>query len=300
MVVFSRVLSIFILVVVGFIARKTKILDSSLVKGLAGLILNIAIPFTIIASFDRSIPTSAMPDLLRMALWAIAIHAFGILGSSALYRRQPAAERKVLTYITVFSNCGFMGFPVTESVFGKIGVMYASIFVIIFQIFIWTYGIYLFSGQSGKDQMRHAILNPGNISVIIGLFLWLLPFSLPDALTTAIANLSNLTTPLSMIVVGATLAEVPIEGILKGKALWFGTAVRLIAMPLAVFGIMRILGFQDLPAKVAAFLTAMPAAAQTVIFAERYQADVSLASRIVFLTTVLSALTIPVFALFLA
>lgn len=299
MVVFSRVLSIFILVVVGFAARKSKILDGPMVKGLAGLILNVAIPFTIIASFDRSIPSSAMPDLLRMALWAVAIHAFGILFSWVLYRKTSVAERKVLTYITVFSNCGFMGFPVTESVFGKIGVMYASIFVIIFQIFIWTYGIYLFSGRSGKDQLMRAIINPGNISVVIGLTLWLLPFSLPDALTTAISNLSNLTTPLSMIVVGATLAEVPIKGILKGGALWFGTAIRLIAMPLAVFGIMSLFGFRDLPAKVAAFLTSMPAAAQTVIFAERYQADVPLASRVVFLTTVLSAITIPIFALFL-
>ena len=299
MVVFSRVLSIFILVVVGFAARKSKILDGPMVKGLAGLILNVAIPFTIIASFDRSIPSSAMPDLLRMALWAVAIHAFGILFSWALYRNMSVAERKVLTYITVFSNCGFMGFPVTESVFGKIGVMYASIFVIIFQIFIWTYGIYLFSGRSGKDQLMRAIINPGNISVVIGLTIWLLPFSLPDALTTAISNLSNLTTPLSMIVVGATLAEMPIKGILKGGVLWFGTAIRLIAMPLAVFGIMSLFGFHDLPAKVAVFLAAMPAAAQTVIFAERYQADVSLASRIVFLTTVFSAITIPIFALFL-
>ena len=127
MAVFSRVLSIFILIVIGYAARKVKAMNQSLISGLSGFILNVAIPFTILASFDRNIPKSALPDLGKTALWAIALHGFAIAAASLAYRKFPDSERKVLSYVTVFANCGFMGFPVVESVFGKIGVMYASI-----------------------------------------------------------------------------------------------------------------------------------------------------------------------------
>lgn len=296
MEVFSRVLSIFILMVVGYAARKAKAMDQSLVRGLSGFILNVAIPFTIIASFDRTIPRSALSDLAAVGLWAAAILTVSILLASLLYRKFPDDRRKVLSYVTVFSNCGFMGLPVVESAFGKIGVMYASIFVIIFQTFVWTYGVSLYQGVAEKGQLKRALLNSGNIAVVAGIFVWLLPFELPGAVQTSIVTLSALTTPLSMIVVGATLADVPLRGLLSGVDLWIGTAMRIVVLPAALYGVMRLFGIGGLPAKVAAFLTAMPAAAQSVIFAERYGANAALASRTVFVSTVLSVLTLPVFA----
>jgi predicted permease len=300
MVVFSKVVSIFILVVVGYVARKAKAMDRTLISGLSGFILNVAIPFTVLASFDRSIPRSAMPDLFVVALWALAIHALSIIVARFAYAKTEDGDRKVLSYVTVFSNCGFMGFPVAESVFGKIGVMYGSIYVIVFQTFVWTYGVALFSGiKGGGAQIRKALFNPGNAAVLIGLGIWLLPFDLPSSITSSISTLSTLTTPLSMLVVGATLAEVPVKGLLKGKELWIGTFARLALIPLVFYGIMRLTGFTSLPGRLAIFLASMPAAAQTVIFAERYKADVGLASRMVFVSTVLSALTIPVFAILL-
>ncbi len=298
--VISRVMAIFVLILVGYIARKAKVMDKALVKGLSGFILNVAIPFTVIASFDRSIPKSSLPDLLKTGFWAIVLHSIAIVFSSMVYRKLADPERKVLSYGTVFSNCGFMGFPVVASVYGKVGVMYASIYVVVFQTFIWTYGVALYSGGKAWGQLKKAFLNPGIISVIIGALLWLAPFDLPSFLGDSIAFMSDLTTPLSMVVVGASLAEVPLKGLIKGWELWLGTGVRILVIPLAGLAILTILGINNLPARVAVFLTAMPVAAQSVMFAERYDADVGLASRLVFVTTVLSALTIPLFALALA
>lgn len=300
MEVFSRVFSIFILMVVGYVARKAKAIDKVLVRGLSGFIINVAIPFTIIVSFDRSIPRSAMPDLARVGFWAVLILGASAVIATVIFRRFPDDKRKVLSYVTVFSNCGFMGFPVAASVFGKIGVMYASIYVIVFQIFIWTYGVNLFMGKSGKSQLRQALLNSGNIAVLLGMALWLLPFELPGAVQDSIVILSQMTTPLSMIVVGATLVDIPLRGLFSGLELWIGTLIRIVIIPAALFGIMRLFGIGGLPAKVAAFLTAMPAAAQLVIFAERYGANVALASRMVFVSTVLSVITLPVFAVLFA
>ncbi len=293
----SRVMAVFLLIVIGYTARKAKVLDKNLVRGISGFILNVAIPFTVIAGFDRSIPKTALPDLLSTGLWAIILHSVAIVLSTLAYRKLPDVERKVISYGTVFSNCGFMGFPVVASTYGKIGVMYASIYVVVFQTFIWTYGVALFSGGKAWAKLAKALINPGIISVAIGAVLWFLPFDLPVFMSDAIGFMSDLTTPLSMVVVGASLAEVPLKGLAEGWELWLGTAARIVLMPLISLGIIKILGINDLPAKVAVFLTAMPVAAQSVMFAERYEADVGLASRLVFVTTVLSALTIPLFAL---
>lgn len=298
--VISRVMAIFVLILVGYIARKAKVMDKALVKGLSGFILNVAIPFTVIASFDRSIPKSSLPDLLKTGFWAIVLHSLAIIVSSLVYKKLADPERKVLSYGTVFSNCGFMGFPVVASVYGKVGVMYASIYVVVFQTFIWTYGVALFSGNKAWGQLKKALLNPGIFAVVIGAVLWFLPFDLPSFMGDSIAFMSDLTTPLSMVVVGASLAEVPIKGLVKGWELWLGTGFRILVIPLAGLAILTVLGTNNLPARVAVFLTAMPVAAQSVMFAERYNADVGLASRLVFVTTVLSAFTIPLFALALA
>jgi hypothetical protein len=290
----SRVVSIFLLLVVGFVAQKRKILDANGINSISSLVLRIFLPFTIISSFDKSISLSTAGNLLKVAIFAIGVHVLAIFISKLAYSRFPDAKRKILTYITVFSNCGFMGFPVAESVFGKIGLMYASIYVMVFNIFVWTYGIALLStGKEKRNIWYSVLLNPGNIAFAIGFTLWILPFEIPETLNYAVLLLGNCTTPLSMIVVGATLANLGIKGLLSGTEVWIGSIMRLFIMPALVLLLFILTGIRSDAAKVANFLVAMPAAAQTVIFAERYDADVALASRIIFITTVLSAITIP-------
>lgn len=298
--ILSRIISIFLLLVVGFVARKKKILDPSSIRAITNFVLFISIPFTIIASFDRSVPFSAAADLLKVALLAVAIHGFSILFSKLAFGRMPDARRKILTYTTVFSNCGFMGFPVAESLFGRTGLMYASIYVMVFNIFVWTYGIALISKGSaearGPTRVKDIFFNPGNVAVAVGFVVWVLPRALPESINYAISLISASTTPLSMIVVGSTLAGLSFRGLFANGAAWVGSSVRLLIMPLLFFAVSRLLGLHDEATSVTNFMVAMPAAAQTVIFAERYDADVPLASSIVFLTTVLSALTIPLAA----
>lgn len=292
----SRIISIFLMGLAGYVARKIKVLDRQATSGISAFILNITLPLMIIGSFDRSVPRSALPELGMTALWAVGIHALAILLSTLVFRKMEGKASKVLRYVTVFSNCGFMGFPVIESIFGKEGLMYASVFVLVFQVFLWTYGVFLFSGASIRGTLKKALLNPGTASVAIGILLWVAPFELPSAVTEAAGMLGSTTTPLSMIVVGASLADAPLKGIFSGWEPWIGTAMRLLVMPALVFGFLGITGQGGMPAKVSAILAAMPAAAQTVIFAEKHQADVTLASRIVFLSTVFSAITIPFLA----
>jgi len=300
----SRIISIFLLLVVGYISRKAKVLDADGIRSISNFVLSVALPFTIISSFDRTIPLSAVSDLLKVALYAIEVHIIAILVSRLLFAKMPDGKRKILTYVTVFSNCGFIGFPIAQSVFGHIGIMYTSIYVMIFNVFSWTYGIALLSGNKGGGKtpfrVKNVVFNPGNVAVVLGVIIWLLPFSLPETINYGILLVGNCTTPLSMIVVGATLAGLDLKSLFSGAEVWVGTLMRLIIMPIIIYFIMRVLKENNVSAKLTNLLVTMPAAAQVVIFAERYDTEVSLASSIVFVSTVLSAITIPLAARFIA
>ena len=298
----SRIFSIFLLMAVGYGARKEKLLDENGIRAVSNLVLNIALPCTIISSFDRSIPFSAAKDLIKVAIYAIAIHGISIALSEILFSKMERTKQKILIYATVFSNCGFMGFPLAESIFGHSSLMYVSIYVMIFNIFTWSYGVALLSrGENGdqrtkKTQIKDMLLNPGIIAVAIGFVLWILPFSMPQTISYAVVLIANCTTPLSMIVVGATLASLGVKGLFSGIEVWIGSFMRLLVLPILVIIFMKISKQNDFPMQIASLLAAMPAAAQTVIFAERHDADVLLASKIVFISTVLSAVTIPIVA----
>jgi predicted permease len=295
-VVLEKILSIFVIMAIGFAAKKFKAVDAGFLRGLSGFMVNIALPFAFVASLDRSIPKSVLPELATMALWSFAIHFASIGFATVAYRRFPESQRKVLSFITVFTNCAFMGLPVSQSIAGSKGMMFASIYNVAYMILIYTYGLSLFQETAEKGRLKKIFLNPGIIAITIGIILWFLPFSLPGFFLESVGLMAKLQTPLAMFIVGANIANISLKRFLPGKALLVAVAVRLILIPLAVYGVIRLTGSTGLAPGIALVLTAMPAGAQTVVVAESVGADSSFASEVVFATTILSVLTIPLFA----
>ena len=294
--IFEKILSIFLIMAVGFIAKKTRAVDASFLRGMSAFMMNIALPFAFLASLDRSIPKSALPELGKMALWSIAIYTVEILFATIAYRNFPENQRKVLSFITVFANSAFIGLPVAQSIAGTRGLMFASIYNLLYGALIYTYGVSLFQKKAEPGQWKKVLLNPGIIATLIGIVLWLLPFSLPSFLLESIGLMAKLQTPLAMFVVGANIANIPIGKALLGKPIFISVAVRLVALPLAVYGVIRMTGAQGTAPQIALLLTAMPAAAQSVVISEQYDGDSTFASEVVLATTVLSIITIPLFA----
>lgn len=294
--ILEKILSIFVIMAIGFVARKVKAVDAGFLRGLAAFMINIALPFAFIAALDRSIPKSVLPELGLMALWSVAIHVGSILLASVLYRRFPENQRKILSFITVFTNCAFMGLPVAQGVAGTRGVMFASIFNLVYGILIYTYGVSLFQEKKEPGQWKKVLLNPGIIAIFIGIILWFLPFSLPAFLLESTSLMAKLQTPLAMFIVGANIANIPMARIVPGKTLLLAVAVRLVGIPLAVYGLIRLTGATGIAPQISLLMTAMPAGAQTVVMAEKMNGDSGFASEVVFATTILSIFTIPVFA----
>lgn len=292
-VVFNQVIVLFLVLLIGFIARKKNILSAEINKGLTEFLVNVTMPLTIISSFNQEYPESALLNAGKIFLLSTLIHLLSIFIGRLLYRKSEDNIKKVLWFTAVFSNCGFMGIPVMESIYGKIGVFYSSIYIIPFNIFIWTFGQVLFSGVREKKMVKNAFINPGIIGVLVGFIVYLLPFELPYVLTNVIDMMGSLTTPLAMIIIGSTLAGIEFREVFKGFSVYYGTFVRLLLIPFITLAFLKVIGIDGDVLGVCFISSAMPAAANTVIFAEKFSGDSVFASRVVFLTTSLSIVTIP-------
>lgn len=293
---FQKILSIFAIMALGFAAMRLKAVDKAFIKSLSAFMMNIALPVAFIASLDRSIPKSVLPELGVMLLWSIGAHAASIAVSSALWRRFPEAKRKVLTFGTVFTNSAFMGMPVAQSLAGPKGLMFAMVYNVVYVTMIYTYGMSLFREGDERIRWGRVLVNPGTVSVLIGFVVWFLPWDLPVFLSDAIGMMAKLQTPLAMFVVGANIAGIRAAGLLKSAALPFFVVLRLAALPLAAVGLIRLSGAAGTAPAIAALMVAMPAGAQTVVVAEQKGGDSVFASEIVFATTVLSLASIPLIA----
>jgi predicted permease len=178
------------------------------------------------------------------------------------------------------------------------GLFYASIFVIPNRIFTWSAGISLFTKDEKKSWVRSVLLNPCILAVIIGLPQLVLKISLPSFINAAIANMGNCSISLSIIILGSILADVDFRSIITRETLYM-SLVRLILLPVCALLALKAVHFPSLPTAVAVVLTGMPVGSTTAILADRYGADFGFASKCVFVTTVLSLITIPVLSIFL-
>ncbi len=302
--VLTKVFTLFLVILVGVYASKKNILSQEVTNKLSSLVLNIAMPLLIISSFEFDFDGQMLKKAGLVFLGSVIAHLLAILVSHLIYRKYPSSRGQVLKFATIFSNCSFMGYPVLESIFGKIGIFYGSIFVIPFNIISLSYGVMLFTGAgSSKGEtlksLKKALLHPGIIATVIGMVLFLFSIKLPGPVQEAAEMVGSLNSPLAMLIVGALLARYKLSEVFKGLSIYFVSLMRLVIIPLLVYGIMVLLSMPGDVTMVVVILSAMPVAVTTVIFAEQYGADSGLASKSVGVTTLLSIVTIPLFILLL-
>ena len=240
-------------------------------------------------------------NVLLMSIISFLSYFFLIIFSKILMKiLNVSADRKIVfQFLLIFSNVGYMGYPVVDAVFPEYGIFYAVFNNIAFGIILWTYGVYLFNSEKEDFEIKWKnIFNNGVIASIIGLTLLITSYKPPKAIMGALNSLSNMTFPLSMLIIGASLAKVNIKNIIKDKLLFIVTILRLIILPISLYLILLLFNIPDIITIISVLLVAMPSAANTVIFAEEYDGNSTFASEAIFLTTLFSLITIP-FILFL-
>ena len=292
LIVIQQIFIIFILIGVGFLAAKFGILREEGARQITDLLLIIVIPCVIIMAFQASFEPSLIKNLLIAALLAALTHAAGILISKLIFRNEVPDRKMMLVYSTVFYNAGFFSLPLLRALLGETGVLYGSVFVAVFNLFAWTYGIRLMNGENGASKWK-TFLNPGIISLLIALALVLFNIRLPDVVQTTLRYITGLHTPLAMIIIGCQFYLMWRNFNLRDLALWKTVLARNILVPLIMLALIFYLA-QDKTLFFASVITASaPTATNTILFATKYRQDVNTAVQTVILTTLLTIISIP-------
>ncbi|MGD8401250.1 MAG: AEC family transporter [Bacillota bacterium] len=295
--IFSQVITLFLLMMVGFIARRVKALDAEMVKCMNKLLINFAAPFIALSAFQFSFSGRMLAEAGTVFLIAVVTNLATIFIGKLLFLRMPDATGRVLRFSAIFTNCAFVGYPVIGGFYGEQGIFLTSIYIVAFNIFVWTYGVFIFTGKADRESLKHALLNPAVVAIFLGLLLFLFSVKLPTPLKLTLEMIGGMTTPLAMIIVGSFLAELKPADLFSGWSVYYGSAVRLVAMPLLTLVCLRLLGINGVVLGVSVLAVAMPVATLTTPLAEQNGGDALFASRLVFISTMLSMVTIPLLAL---
>lgn len=295
-VVISQIISLFLLIMVGYFLRKNNHLDKKETGAISKLLLDLIIPAMLISSLQIDITAKILGDFTDLFLYWIAFYLILIIFASIISKLFPISKDKkiVLNFFLIFGNVGYMGLPVIDVIFPENGIFFGSIGVVIFNIFLWTYGTNLFlRGNIDKKIDLRDIFNNGVIAIIIGLFLMLTGIKLPTSIMTAVNMLAEATFPLSMLVIGSGLAQIKISGIFKDLNIIAYSILKLIIIPASALIILNYFKTSDPIRSILVLQIAMPAAANGVIFAERYEGNYIFAAECLFLSTLMAAVSIP-------
>ena len=294
--------TMFLLMSCGFFARKKGIIDDVASKRLSTLIIKIGQPMMIIsAQTEAEFSYENLTDGFIYIGLGMVLHAvMGVIAFFLCKGFRDLDERKITEFSLMFTNGGFIGFPIMEALFGAKGLFLAAFYNISFHLFIWSWGIAILARKRSdiKLTVRKIFINLGSIPCLIGVLIYMLaiPFSgfaLPAFLSKFFMYLSNLCTPISLLITGALLATRTPKQIFGSSKIYYFSAMKLVAIPLVVCVIGKLIG---LPHDMVLFATveaALPAASSITMFSEIYGLNSGYASQTVGTSSLLSVGTMP-------
>lgn len=292
----EKVLILFLMIFAGYACGKLRVITENGAREMTSVLFYIVTPCLIVSSLQSTIGRVGMGQLAACGALSVLVMAACILASLPFFRRSAPEKGKVLRFAAAYSNCGFIGLPLAQATVGDAGAAYASMFIAVYNFFVWTHGLSSMQREKKLDT-KQILLNPGILGLAAGLPLFAFSIRLPDLFLVPVRSLADLNTPLAMLVIGAYMSRVPILGIFRDRSLYALSAVRLVLIPAACFALMLAFGTEKTVLTSLLILAAAPSGANTVMFAAQFGGDAELASKAVALTTILSMATLPLFTL---
>lgn len=293
-VVAGSVVSLFLMMAVGFVFTRRGILEQSALSQLSQLLLKVVAPCIVISSLqvDFSAELLTRMGVALLALFVLYV-AYGLL-VRFLFPRQPEESQCALRFGVMFGNIGFMGLPLVTAALGQEAVIYCVVCLALFNVASWTYGVHLM-GQ--PVSVRRALINPGVLGTLAGVALFLLRIRLPAPVLSAVEYMGDLNTPLAMVVIGGQMAAADLPATFRNRKLYLAAALKLIAVPLLTLALMLPFRGDALLFLTAVILAGCPTAGVTSMFAQMFRKDTSASAQLVTLSTLLSVITLPLMAL---
>ena len=291
-IVVEKILQMFILILAGEVVYKAKLIDETVSKNLSNLLLLVVSPLLIFEAYQMNFHRKLFHGLL----WALLASLITLLSCMVLafFMFPGKKDNHQLEKIgTIYSNCSFIGIPLVNGVFGSEGVFYMTAYNTIFDILLWTFGVWVMSSETDWKSSLKELINPAIVSVMVGMVCFLSGFRLPEIVMTPVELIGGMNTPLAMMVAGINLARGDLLKSMKNRRLYFICFVKLVLFPLLSIAILYPMQLDFTIAFTVFIGMACPSGATTIMFSERYGKNTSYATEIFVMTTFLALLTIP-------
>lgn len=282
-----------LLMTVGYIARKAKLISEESNKDLSKIVLQVVNPSVIFMSYQ----TDLKPELVRNLLLTFALSALSfavfIAGAYIFIRPKEGRKVEIERFSSIYSNCGFMGIPLVNALFGMEGVFYLTAFITVFNILAWTHGVILITGEKDVKSIVSVLYSPTIIAIVLGLICFFTQIRLPEIPSQTLKFLADLNTPLAMIVSGVTIAGTNIPALVKKTGIYKVCFMKLILLPILLSVILCFVPADEKIRLTILVAASAPPAAMCTLLCIRSGKDSLYASEIFTAGTILSVITLP-------
>ena len=302
LVVGGSVLTLFLLMAVGFVFGRLGLLSDNTLSQISRVLLNVVVPCVMVASFEVERAAEVDRQLLTAFAALAGTYALYMLGSCLLFRGQPEVHRGILRFASIYGNVGFMGLPLIQSALGGSAAMAAAMSLVVFNVVTFTHGIILI-GDRGGLSARKIVLNPGTLGFLAAIALYLTGWRLPGPVNSAVGYLGSLNTPLPMLIIGGQMAHTDLPAVFREKKLYAASAIKLAGLPILTALVLLPFRLDPVIFTALVILSGCPTAGVTSLFSQNMGKDAGLAARQITLSTLLCIITLPaaaVLAQFLA
>lgn len=293
---YSRLGSIGIILILGFILGKIKLIDKHTNTRFANLLLSVFMPASLFMAFpseyNHDIANLFFSGLLAgLLVMLMLIIISKLVFNKIFFKDQLRYESQ---FGLIFNNATFLGYPIVASTFGPQGIIAYCGFIVIFNIALFSYGVYLFKHKFTWKMLLETILNPNIIAVVLGMILFLTSIKLPAFLSDSITFVGNATTPLSILCIGFMLSEAHFKGLIKKWKLLIPATIQLVIGPIVTYYVLSALNFPLAVISVCTLIEALPTATSLGLFAAKYGGDEVESSELVAVSTALSVISMPI------
>lgn len=300
LILLRQIITMFIIIVIGVIVCKAKLITERGNKDLSNLLLFMVNPILIVLSYQQEFDPEKLKKLVLLLV--VSFLSFVVLIPLVyLLIGKKNDEYAIERFSAIYSNCGFFGIPLVNSIYGQEGVFYLTAYITAFNLLVWTHGIILIKGKSEKVSIREKlkdIVNPTVIACIMGVTLYVCKITIPESLYNGLDYVGKMNTPLAMLIAGAALARSNLKEVLGNKRLYYVAFIRLVLSPLIIMGILYFVPLHDMLKIIIIICSACPVAATGTAFALRFDKNADYASGLYVVTTLLAAITLPVLMAF--
>lgn len=293
----EKIAEMFLILWAGYLLSRCGLINTETNRRLSNLLLMFVSPFLIFVSYQMDFSGELLTGWLQTLFFSILSFGLTIFATRFVIPGSSLYDKSLERISVIYSNCGYIGLPLLDALFGQQGVFYMTVYMTVFNVLAWTQGVMLLDRKRDIRQMAKSLCSPMVIGVALGVLCFFCQIRMPEILLNPMTAIGDMNTPLAMLIAGASLAEADLLQMLRKGRLYLISAIKLFFCPLLFLAAAIWFPFGDLPLTTVFLGAACPSGTLATLFALRYNRDNAYATELLAISTVLSILTIPLMIL---